>query len=178
MLIRLPQTQSLSELSYQLASGELDLTPLIILASRQFQWNEYLVTVRILGASSAISFNSADEQTHEVISCAPTLHSPAGTLETRKDLDDAKMTTVAGALKIECHTLKFSLLEGCRMKLPDRNSLSFVFPGEPGKSLPQTRILWQIESDRLWVETSHTYPNEGVGLHSLTEVSRIQNTLS
>ena len=52
----------------------------------------------------------------------------------------------------------------------DPNSqLEFGYPILAGDKTPITRVGWKISADSLFVETVHTYPEEGKGVRSRTE---------
>ena len=163
--------QSISDLSYQLISGKANLEPLQILDARSFEWNGYEVTLQILGASSSLTLKRQDFEVCEVISCAPNLVEAEEVIGLLEQIENETVVSNLENLSIECAFHSYELKSRLKLQLPSTNSFEYAFPTTENGTLPFTYLAWVAGESELKVETVHTYPNQGLGLHSLTRVT-------
>lgn len=211
---RLFTPHKLSALRYRFLVGDVELTPLRVLASRTLPWNDWQITLHILGASHAVRLQRGDVILTELLTCLPPAETPDAlltlTTNTRRE-KSLKTHNLSCCVRLQ----RFSLEEGDALHhTPPENLLALTYPllsslargtkeeeaysplltkegsgavlsplpqrsGEPGegagvRSLPVTRIGWRFANNQLLIETVHTYPEEGLGLRSLTRFTLVR----
>ena len=118
----------LSALRYRLIAGDVELSPLRILASRTLAWNDWKVTLHILGASHAVCLQRGDIRLTELLTCLPPLTSQNAllTLEADTHRDDC---FDASGLSCRLRLEPFSLNEGDTLRhTPSATSLTQSYP--------------------------------------------------
>jgi hypothetical protein len=161
----------LTALRYRLVAGDVELTPLRVLASRTLAWNDWRVTLHILGASHAVCLQRGDICLTELLTCLPPLATQNALLTLDADTHREDCLDASG-LSCRLRLQPFSLDDGDSLRhTPSETSLVQTFP-TPYSLLPTpcpiTRLGWRFIGDSLLIETIHTYPEEGRGLRSLT----------
>lgn len=165
---------SIHNLTYRLLCGEPDFAPLRILVSRVSWWKGWRVEFRVLAASHCLTLTREQTVVSELLACAalpdsplPLVTFPANTpRETHFTADDL-------TLHITLHPFDL-LTEACadlHGEFAPEEQITTPFPAaSTSRFAPLTRIGWQIRSDALRIETLHTYPEEGRGVRTFTQI--------
>ena len=172
-----PQALSSSALRYRLVKGSVSLAPMIVLGSRVIFWDDWCVSFFVLGASHAMQLTQGRRKVTEILSC---MEPPV----------DCRVLAALGLTGVGCTTTE---VHGLSMRVqlksldlpdvaphisgvnPDHNTncLTHAYPN-PDLNVPSwTRLRWQVTKEALHLETEHTYPHEGVSIHSETTISVI-----
>ncbi len=182
--------QSVAALRYRVYDRPVDLAPLVVRQVRLFTWGAARVSAYILGASHALTVDLPDGQTvTELLTCLPPRGMPESTsgsaLENEWAIptlvgESVNMTFAHGGICGAGTLTRFALAD-----TSDRLSGAFEandtlhepFPARPGETA-WTRVGWRREGPLLYVETIHTYPEEGTGIRSATCFSLSELTLT
>ena len=166
---------SLSNLKYQLVSGHISLEPMQILDSRILDWEGYRVTFFVLGASHAVRLEWEGQFLTELLTCSPTeAENFGGTEIWRADTEQSfSLERLGWRCSVQLLPFELSAENKIQGKFPPQNTLSFHYPLQPTGEIPRTEIGWKTEDTLLTVETLHTYPEEGRGVHSLSRFERV-----
>lgn len=172
MKTTLPQPRftphQLNALHYRLIAGQVELQPLRILASRSLIWQDWQISLHILGASHAVCLTRGSRVLTELLTCLPPVETPDALL-TLNATSDRESCIEAGGLICRVHLYPFSLSDGVSLcHTPHENRMTLNFPSQETASTPITSIGWLGTEEHLLIETLHTYPEEGRGLRSLT----------
>jgi hypothetical protein len=164
---------SSSRLQYRLLEGPVGLEPLRILASRCLDWQGWQVTFYVLGASHAVRLEREGVVLTELLTCALP-EGNARVLAEREGDQPKSLCRVAYGLQCQARLTPFALQEGgdLRGDYPPENRLEVAYPVLPDGVTPYTRIGWRLAGAELSVETIHTYPEEGCGMHSQSIFTR------
>lgn len=160
---------SLNNLSYRLVKGLPSLEPLQVLETRTIEWRGGLATFTILGASHAVTIDCGGEQTTEALSCIPLEHAGETLLEAPANAQGT-YEACANGLIWKTTLSSFLLAEGEKLQGRFEETLSYDFPSA-NESTPITRIGWNA-GKMLYIQTIHTYPQEGLGVRSVTFIRR------
>ena len=173
---------SVTALRYRLYTGAVDLAPLVVRQEKTFAWQSCRVTAYVLGASHALTVALPDgREFTELLTCLPPRVQQAAPAPGFADewlLPDANhapvtrklcgLPWVSGSVQLS----RFPLAPGM-----DKISNEFAMENtlhEPFSALvgppAWTRIAWRIDGPTLQVETVHTYPNDGAGIRSKTNL--------
>lgn len=160
---------STTTLRYALLTGPVALAPLRVLASRRVEWNAWEVTLSVLGASHAVCLERGESRLTELLACAVGVGASVPVVQ-----GDAAETTHlclrAEGLTCEATLMPFALTEEAERRqehdLP--HCLEVAYPPHSDAATPYTRIEWRVTAEALYVETVHTYPEEGRGVRSRT----------
>ncbi len=160
---------SVTTLTYRLVAGKPNLEPLIVLQQRTLAWHEYTVTFSILGTSHAVSLESRDTDITEILSCAEQADNETS-LWTAKV--NSPVTYEANLRSIYWQTTltPFPLTQEEQLLGTFEETLIHAFP-TTSQVTPITAIGWNL-GQKLHIQTIHTYPQEGLGVRSVTVVSR------
>src|SRR5579872_4274183 len=158
---------TISALRYRLIAGPACLEPLQILASRATRWRDRNVTFFVLGASHALRLTGGPHPVTEMLTCLPIEEPGPVLLDPPGDRDQVDCAEVAG-LVCRVRIARFALPSdpGLEGRFPDACLLGYRFPAADTGPAPETQIGWRLEENRLIVETVHTYPEEGQGVHT------------
>lgn len=161
--------QSASQLFYCLIDGPVDLNPLRVLKTREAEWASWSVRLHVLGASHAIEFRRDAECVTELLTCLRHATAPAPLLGLQSDVQCSACATIRG-LCCRVTLTPFSLLDGDALLASycDQQRLDVAFPFEGPQTAAVTRIGWHNAGADFVVETVHSYPEEGLGVRSLT----------
>jgi hypothetical protein len=164
--------QSCAMLQYRLLEGPVGLEPLRILASRREEWQGWTVTFYVLGASHAVRWEREGSVLTELLACALPEGDP-GILAERKGDRPAALCLITQGLRYQMRLTPFALPEGDQLRnaYTAENRLEVAYPTHPDGITPYTRIGWRLTDTELSLETIHTYPEEGRGVHSATVIT-------
>ena len=151
----------------------LSLEPLRILASRQTDWHEGRITFCVLGASHAIRFQHREQTLTELLACATLDRESDIRIDIAGNEPQRACRVVAGMIcRVELKPFLLSEGEDLHETFADSDRLEVAYPALSHAPTPYTRIGWRITDDALWVETVHTYPEEKLGIRSLSHFRR------
>lgn len=162
-----PVVQSLDGLTLRCVSGEISWEPLRVLESRQCFWKGWAVTIAVLGASHALCFARNGVFFTELLTCGTLFESGTILFET-KGAGQGVHTLECNGLRWKTTVIPFLLVEGDRLQGGFEESLTAEYP-LVGSATPVTRIGWNI-GERFYAQTIHTYPEEGMGVRTVTFV--------
>jgi len=159
--------QSASQLSYKLLTGRTDLKPLRILATRELSWQDWQVSLHVLGMSHAIALRHGTRRVTELLTCSIVEPDRKPRLAMQAD-PGGEMCAAIGGLICRVRLQPIHLNDGDELEgsygLAER--LEVAFERVTNGVTPVTRIGWQIREGALEVETVHSYPEEGRGVRS------------
>lgn len=168
----------MSALRYGLLTGPVDLAPLHVLASRCVPWQAWSVTFCVLGASHAVCLERGAAHLTELLACAVgnEIGIPVMQEETGKTTN---LCLRAAGLLCKVTLIPFALTQDTQLSSESapENRLEFAYPPQAEDLTPYTRIGWHVTSDALYVETVHTYPEEGCGVRSRTLIREEETAL-
>lgn len=164
-----PYHHSLANLTFRLVKGLPSLEPLQVLEEREITWQGHSVTLRILGASHAVTVDSEDEKTTELLSCGGVEGTSETLIEAPAHLQGAYESCTNGLIW-KTTLAPFLLEEGESLQGRFEETLSHEFPAT-AESIPITRIGWNA-GRMLYIQTIHTYPQEGLGVRSITFIRK------
>ena len=154
--------RSSSNLRYFLLSGPVPLTSFRILKSHHLDWRRFRLGFFALAVSHAVSFEFADEQLTEFLSCTPAKADARILAEATATNLPWEVTGKAFEMDYRCRLTLLNGSDDDRLRGPfdGGDQIVAAYPVLQGYSTPVTRIGWRIESTRVSIETTHTYPEE------------------
>ena len=168
----------MSALRYSLLTEPVDLAPLHVLASRCVLWQTWRVKFCVLGASHAVCLERGADHLTELLACAVGNEGgiPVMQEETGKTTN---LCLSAAGLFCKVMLIPFALTEDAELSSESapENRLEFAYPPQAEAPTPYTRIGWNVTADALYVETVHTYPEEGRGVRSRTVIREEETAL-
>lgn len=186
--VALPVPQVIDTLRYRVYDRPVDLAPLVVRQVRRFAWGQAQVSAYVLGASHALTLDLRKGRTvTELLTCLPPRETSnaasVGASEWRvpTSVGEPWGTTFAhgeicGVVTLSRFALADTSDELCSVFGRD-DTLQEPFPTRTGETA-WTRVGWRLDGPRLFVETIHTYPEEGEGIRSVTRFSLPETTLT
>ena len=170
----------LRDLRYRLTTGLISLRPLRVLAEREMRWRDWRVRFLALGTSHAVVLERGEERLTELLSCAAPLENANCLCLLEAGAEFAALSASAFGLDCRVALEPFSLDAGDSLQtvFAADSQMRIAYPssqtqgayaaasGASDELTPVTRIGWRVSPQELFIETVHTYPQEGRGLRS------------
>ncbi len=160
---------STTTLRYALLTGPVELAPLRVLASRCARWQGWDVTFSVLGASHAVCLERGERRLTELLACAVGAGAGVPVVQGNPE-ETTNLSLCREGLVCAVTLMPFELTEDTALS-PESSldsRLEVAYPPHSDAATPYTRIGWCVTADALYVETIHTYPEEGRGVRSRT----------
>jgi hypothetical protein len=167
-----------TDLRYRLYRGPVDLSPLVIRQMRQFSWEESRVTVYILGASHAVTVHlPSGQMVTELLTCLPPGTSRDDAQEDVREWSIPGFCGDSEEINFEESGLRGTIRLSRNALTPAAHAFHGVFASDntlwepfpaPTGETAWTRVAWRAEKDSLFLETIHTYPEDGAAVRSTT----------
>jgi hypothetical protein len=129
----------LTALRYRFLVGDVELTPLRVLASHTLPWNEWQITLYILGASHAVRLERDDVSLTELLTCLPPIETQNALLTLDADThreNNLETNNLCCRVRLQ----PFPLEEGDTLcHTPPENSLALTYPPIVSKIQPFAR---------------------------------------
>ncbi len=167
-----PKIQSIENLTLHLINGTTALEPLRILDTQCVVWCGWRVTLMVLGTSHALHFQKGTQHWMEILTCIAPKRSENLLLEAQGGATGRYEQELCGLLWNITIT-PFALTGSDTLEGVFEEPLTAKYPSTTSQS-PLTQIGWQVEQ-ALTIETLHTYPEEGKGVRTVTQVEVLPN---
>jgi hypothetical protein len=164
--------QSLENLTLHLLQGTASLEPLRVLDMRSMVWCGWGVTLMVLGTSHALHFQKGTQHWMEILTCVAPKRSENLILEAQGGETGSYEQELCG-LRWNITLTPFELRGSDTLEGVFEETLTATYPSTTTQS-PLTQIGWQRDQT-LIVETLHTYPEEGRGVRTVTQVEVLPN---
>jgi hypothetical protein len=159
--------QSTSQLNYKLLTGPTDLKPLRILATRELAWQDWHISIHVLGMSHAVSFAKGDRRVTELLTCSMVEPDRAPILALAGDRAGETCASIHGLVcRVRLQPISLAAGDHLEGTFSVTERLEVAFPDIGAGISPFTRIGWRVCGAALDIETVHSYPEEGRGVRS------------